>query len=375
MIRIFHTADIHLGLKFLRGYSDEVRQKLIDARLAVVTRMVQTATSDKCDLFVVAGDLFDNVRVPKTLVRQAAQALSQFEGLVVVLPGNHDYVQEASEDPIWPAFSEALGEGHLVLREPRVYDLSEFNLPVLLYAGPCGTRHSSQNSIGWVREAVAKDDRKLVRVGIAHGSLAGLSPDFNNNYFPMTHEELDQSGTDLWLLGHTHVRYPDVSSGSGERIFYPSAPEPDGFDCSHAGFAWIIELQDNGALKYRSVQTGTHRFHELPVKLGQENDLTELQNRFAEFDASADLVKLTLSGRLEGSLFEQLPEFVAKLQRMALHLEVDRSAVVRFIQQNDLDCEFTQGSFPHQLLSELARSPEDSLALQLAYELVQEARS
>lgn len=375
MVRIFHTADIHLGLKFTRGYPDEVRQQLIDARLAVVSRMVQMANTAKCDLLVVAGDLFDGIRPTKSLVRQAALAFSSFEGLVVVLPGNHDYVQPPSEDLIWPTFAEAIGERHLVLREPEVYDLTKFDMPVLLYSSPCNTRHSSTNAIGWVKAAVQADSRQLLRVGVAHGSMAGLSPDFDGNYYPMTRPELNQSGIDVWLLGHTHLRYPNIGSGTNERVFYPSAPEPDGFDCHHPGYAWIIELSQGSPISFQSVRTGVHQFHDLQIEIGKENDLISLRERFDAFDSKADLVKLGLSGRLESSLFEQLPQLVSDLQKNVLYLEPDTSAVVRFIQQEDLDQEFTQESFPHQLLSALACDPNDSAALQLAYELVKEAQT
>ncbi len=67
-------------------------------RLDVVTRMVDIANRQACQLFVIAGDLFENVRVPKAKVRETAAALKQFQGLVLVLPGNHDCIQEA-DDP------------------------------------------------------------------------------------------------------------------------------------------------------------------------------------------------------------------------------------------------------------------------------------
>ena len=110
-LRIFHTSDLHIGLKFTRGYSDDIIQKLSDARLGVVSRLVEIANREKCDLFVIAGDLFDNLRVPKTTIRRAAESLRRFEGVVAVLPGNHDYIQQA-DDPVWPVFRDALGEGH-----------------------------------------------------------------------------------------------------------------------------------------------------------------------------------------------------------------------------------------------------------------------
>ena len=48
--------------------------------------------------------------------------------------------------------------------------------------------------------------------------------------------------------------------------------------------------------------------------------------------------------------------------------------MLRAVRQEDLDAEFTEGSFPHQFLSALAQNESDQFALQLAYDLVKEAR-
>jgi len=372
-IRIFHTADVHIGLKFLRGYPDAVRDKLTDARLETLDRLVHVANQQTCDLFVVAGDLFENIQVSKAQIRQAAGALSRFERLVVVLPGNHDYIQEA-DDPIWTTFQDALGERNLILRHARPYHLAEFNLNATIYPGVCTARHSAQNAISWIH-GIEKHDNQGLRIGVAHGSLEGLSPDFNHDYYPMNRAELESSAMHVWLLGHTHVRYPSRDSGSGDRIFFPSVPEPDGFDCHHGGYACVIDLEDDGAVRYRSVQTGKYRFRELTAQVAGEHDIAQLKGTFATLDSERDLVKLTLTGRLPGEIYDARGTLIAELEKHVLHFEQDLSGLLREIRQADIDAEFTEGSFPHRLLSQLTGDEADSLALQMAHELVQEARS
>jgi exonuclease SbcD len=374
MIRIFHTADIHIGLKFTRGYPETVQQDLVDARLETLSRMVGMANAQNCGLFVVAGDLFENLQVAKATIREAAKSLRRFEGLVVVMPGNHDYIQE-TDDPIWPTFVDAVGEGHLLLRKRRPYDLSEFNLNAVLYPGVCTSRHSAENAIGWVKEVVGNEETMgKLRIGVAHGSLDKLSPDFGGDYYPMTRAELDEAGVHLWLLGHTHIRYPEKESGTGDTVFFPSVPEPDGFDCRHGGHAWIIDLGGEGDVTYRSVPTGRYCFHELETHLAGEQDFERLKRNFQKLDATRDLVKLQLTGRLRGDLFDGLASLHKELEKSVLYLKANVSGVLREIRWTDIDREFTEKSFPHRLLAELAESDHDLLALQLAYELIQEAR-
>jgi DNA repair exonuclease SbcCD nuclease subunit len=373
-MRVFHTADVHVGLKFTRGYSETLQKALVAERVAVVSRMADLANQDQCDLFVVAGDLFDNVRVSKASIRATAEALTRFEGLVAVLPGNHDYLQRI-DDSLWPTFTDALGERHLLLQPQQPSDLSAWDLPAILYPGVCTSKHSSENAVGWIPDAIDSEAMDKIRLGIAHGSLDGLSPDFNKDYFPMTAAELESIDVHAWLLGHTHVRFPDVDTGRAGRLFYPSTPEPDGFDCRHGGYAWIIDIETDGSLYYRSANTGAFQFHQkTESQIESEADLARFCREFEAFRDEKDLVKLKLQGRLNGELFDQVTALQKTLENCVRHLEIDSSELLRVVQQADIDAEFTQNSFPHRLLSTLAQSDEDLLALQIAYDLVKEAK-
>lgn len=376
MIRLFHTADLHLGLKFTRGgYAPALRERLVARRLESLRGMIELAHERSCQVFVIAGDLFDTPLVAKGLVREAASILARFEGIVAVLPGNHDYVQE--EDPLWPTFVDALGERHHLLQRETPCDLREQGIPLVLFPGVCGSRHSRTNAVGWVPGALASLDLpdEVRRVGIAHGSLEGLSPDFGGDYFPMTKGELESTGLDLWLLGHTHARFPDRDRFEGERVLFPATPEPDGFDCRHAGHAWIIELDSDGAVRGESVRTGAHRFRTVVKTITSEADLEAVKAEFGTFSANEDLAKLILSGRLPGDLFEGRGEWLGAMEKSVLYLESDLSGLHREIRASDIGREFTIGSFPHRLLGGLAESGDDADALQLAWDLVKEARS
>ena len=95
LLRMLHTADLHLGMRFTRGYTDAVQQNLIDARFECLERLVSLSNEKKCDLFVVAGDMFDRVKTAQANILRALKALEELEtALAVVLPGNHDYFQD-----------------------------------------------------------------------------------------------------------------------------------------------------------------------------------------------------------------------------------------------------------------------------------------
>lgn len=372
-LRLLHTADLHLGMKFTGRYPPEVRERLIRARLETLRYLVETANQTGAAVLVIAGDLFHDQNLPRRDIRAAAEALNRFTGRVVlVLPGNHDFLQEG-ECPLWDRFLEAADDKVLLLQEARPYPLRQEELPLVIYPGPCMAKHSPTNAIGWIEPGPREPD--CWHIGVAHGSLEGVSPDFEGQYHPMTQAELTRAGLDLWLLGHTHVRLPEMDQGRESKIFMAGTPEPDGFDCRHPGYAWLIELREDRSLSYRSLVTGRHRFSVHDVEINMEDDLEALRARFRCLDPNRDLVRLNLRGRLPGELFAQRGQLLEELKQQVLYLEADLSCLFRRITAQDVDREFTAGSFPHRLLTRLVQAGGDPRVLQVAYDLIQEVRS
>ena len=74
-LRILHTADAHLGAKFL-GLGEKgrlQRSQLLETFEAVV----DLAIGREVNLFLVAGDLFDSNRVPKSTLTRVASRLEK----------------------------------------------------------------------------------------------------------------------------------------------------------------------------------------------------------------------------------------------------------------------------------------------------------
>jgi DNA repair exonuclease SbcCD nuclease subunit len=371
-MKIFHTADLHIGMKFARGYSPEVQEGLIEARFETLQKMIEAANTQGCDIFVIAGDLFDSQRIPRKDILSAAAILKNFDGAcVLILPGNHDYMQKGEGD-LWASFRSAMPDRTLLLESPHCLDLRRFDINGAIYPAPCTAKHSRTNAIGWIRDC-PKDPTIKHHLGIAHGSLEGVSPDLEGDYYPMLQEELRNSGVDLWLMGHSHIRYPDQEKGTEGRIFFPSTPEPDGFDCNHPGYAWLIALDDDKAVHYESIRTGKFRFLTLEKELSGEDDMEGLKADFGKLDRERRLVKLKLKGRVKGEIYEGRSLLIEELNRCVLHLEYDLSELLREITIEDIDREFTEGSFPHRLLRTLARDRKSPTSLQIAYDLIREA--
>jgi len=370
-IKIFHTADLHLGMRFA-GYP-EIQDKLIHSRYETLENMVDIANKEKCDLFVISGDMFDRVTMKVNEIFRAVKALNEFDGeLIIVLPGNHDFYIKDSN--LWDEFSKHAGDRVMVLKEPGVYDLSQHHLNMKIYACPCHSKYSAENMINKLDlDGMETDD--AIKIGLAHGSLGGVSPDFEKTYYPMTQKELDSIRLNLWLLGHTHLTWP-INPDKNSRILIPGTPEPDGFDCKHAGNAFIITIESPSEIKIEKVDTGKNQFIIKEIFLHDEQNIHRMKDEYSKKKYQNAILRLILKGRLKKEALEKAEEAIKEISKHVLLLQTNRDELNEEITPELINSEFTQDSFPHKLLLSLLEEEEDvsARALQKAYDIIREIR-
>ena len=370
-LKILHTGDLHLGMTFgTRGYPPPLRQQLVEARFAALDNLVEKANGEDCQLFIIAGDLFHRANASQETVLRAAKSLHAFKGAcVAVLPGNHDYYDELS--PMWKLFRDNSPDHLAFLSHLRPYPLSDYGLEAALYPGPCDAKHSGHNRLGWIKDL---QERPAARwhLGVAHGALKGVSPDFDSRYYPMEVEELQALPMDHWFLGHSHCRYPDRDTARGETVTYSGTPEPDGFDCTHDGFAWVTLLHDDGSGESISVAPGQFRFREIHKEVACLEDMETLFRDLPP-EKEKTLVKLSLSGTLSQEDYQARLSVYHDLENTLAYLEVEDTSLSLRVTPESIAAEFADGSFPQVLLTRLAARGDEE-ALQLAYHLVKKVK-
>lgn len=368
-LSIFHTADVHIGMAF-RSYAD-LADRLIEARVATLKRLVEQASERKCELFVVAGDLFNTITAKAGLTKRVAEILSDFAGVVLVLPGNHDFYSPKT-DTLWQPFQKAANANVVLLGEERPYDLREHGLDAAVYPGPCAAKHSKENAIGWISEDILVDG-VAHHICVAHGSVEGLSLDAQGQYFHMPSAELDALPVDVVLLGHTHRCFPETTEAAG-KVFMPGTPEPDGLDCKHGGTAWHITLGAKAPKAELVESLGEYRFLRDEAAVSSAADVDDVAARLEALDADKTLLELTLTGRVNQEAQERIEELSKVWQKAFVWLELNTDNLRREIDAKVIEAEFPKGSFASNLLLHLAQDGEDAEALQVAHELVQKAR-
>lgn len=365
MVRILTTGDLHIGRKYT-NQSTEISERYSRARIEALHNVLKAAEDQECDYIVIAGDLFDTRYVPAELIKQVCGILGTSYCPVVVLPGNHDFY-EGSNDKLWGRFREHAAANTTVLTEntPAVMGKIKF------YPCVCGDKHSEENMLGWVAENKDREGEYL-HIGLAHGAIEGLSYDNEKRYYYMTRVELERCHMDLWLIGHTHIPYPDGDVIKGETIFNPGTHQQTDISDNSEGSVFVINVDDDKQITARKIQTGVLRFCKLSLNLKHGQSLKEEIDRLTRgLDGKSTSVRMQISGIALVEDYEKRGEIYGEFEDRFVKFEPHDMELQKEITQEMIDTETVEGSVENKLLKMYVKEPE---ILNLAYELIKQCK-
>ena len=379
MVKIFVTGDNHFGKKYDRY--PEVKDKLIESRFDVLTDMVQKAESEGCALFFVTGDLFDSINnIKVAYVKRVVDILAAFTGTVIVLPGNHDYY--TGEEKVWKDFDHALSSREhniILIKEFKPYEFDAGEDKVVVYPAFCQSKHSKENNLGWIKEAEIQMDG-VINIGLAHGAIQGLTPDIKEEYFLMTESELSQIPVDVWLIGHTHIPYPNIlmedADIEGYKIFNAGTHEQTDIHNNTDGNGFIISIEKQGSdakVLARKYVSGKVHYYDLEIQVKPDSDTTledAIEKAIDGKDRNA-VVRIRVSGSVRQAEYQDRDRIYRNLLGDFLTYEKEDSELSEEITVEKIREEFAETSFAAQFLEALI---DNTTELQMAYRLLQNCR-
>ncbi len=211
-VRILHTSDVHLESDTYSGSARRAFQRHIELAFAQVCEL---ARSERADLFLIAGDLFDSNRIADDALGFVRAELARVPCPVVLIPGNHDCYDDRS-----------------VYRRFDFREIGSHVFPLMAAGGTTLCFEELHTTI-WGKGLVdhGPENRPLDGVpgrsgdrwhlGLAHGHFA---EDRELRSSLITPQEIAESGLDYLALGHVHV-FRDVSQGR-TRACYAGTPAP-----------------------------------------------------------------------------------------------------------------------------------------------------
>jgi len=193
-----HAADIHLDspLQRLGQYDEAIAERLRSATRVALANLVDLAISEKVDLVIIAGDVYDgdwdDTRTGLFMVQQMRR-LKDAAIPVFAIAGNHDAATKMTYNVPLP--ENVVMFGHKTAETHRLEALD-----VAIHGRSFATQAVTENLASSYPLAVPN----VFNIGILHTSLDGREG--HALYSPCTVMDLQQKGYDYWALGHVHTR-------------------------------------------------------------------------------------------------------------------------------------------------------------------------
>ncbi|MGH6847732.1 MAG: metallophosphoesterase family protein [Methylocella sp.] len=331
-IRFLHTADLQIGKGFGQ-FPPDVAAALRVERLEVLKRIASLARERSVDAVLIAGDCFDTVAVADETLRRFKVALERFDGTWLLLPGNHD--PAIAESP-WSRLRRlSLPENVVIADEPKPIFIGD-NAVVL--PAPKRRRRDVADLTDWF-ETVEIDDR-LIRIGLAHGSVPGSLPGPSEAANPIALDRAERARLDYLALGDWHG-HRSIS----ERTWYSGTPEPDRFPRNEPGYVLEVTIEHPGAAPHvEAVPTATYRWKQCAIEIvpgGAEEILRALG--VADTELEHLVVRLDLQGAIDLATRAALDEELGDLRARVFHLEEDNTGLTLEPTEDDFDRIETKG--------------------------------
>ena len=209
IMKILHTADIHIGAKNSR--LPALKQQILKEENILQLNSLFTKLHDEhYDMMIIAGDLFHSKNISQRLASSFFRKVEEIKIPVIYILGNHDEKFIFNHVP----------ENFIILNEDRPFYQFD-NIKILsIY----------QNE----SESSSADD---VNILVAHGDIYNSS---SRDYLDLSRLTTNNN-IDLVLLGHIHsYRKEDIGKTT---IIYPGSLFSNGFDeCGDKGYVEIQNL-------------------------------------------------------------------------------------------------------------------------------------
>ncbi|MGY6534972.1 MAG: metallophosphoesterase family protein [Pararhodobacter sp.] len=290
MIRILHTADIHLDspLRSLALRDPDLREQVRTASRTALIRIVDTALADDVAALLIAGDLFDGA---ERSARTAAFLTLQLERLrergirVFYVKGNHDADNPLTGELNLPDNVHVFdGRGGKVALAEGVW----------IHGVSFASRHAPESLLPKFPAPVGG----AVNIAMLHTSLTGAAG--HDPYAPCSVGDLIAAGFDYWALGHVHRRQVHAES---PWVVMPGTPQ--GRDMGESGpkSATLVTIGDT--ITISEVPTSVVEFRQVTLNASDAESDDALRDLLRhrvhktarELVSDSAVIRLLLTGR------------------------------------------------------------------------------
>ena len=270
MMKLLHTADIHLGTKNSQLANE--KQKIVREEQSLLVKELLSEAKSDFDSALICGDLFHTKNITNKMKVNFFEGVKSFGKPVIYISGNHDEYVIGDDVP----------ENFVVLSKNNpIYDL-----------GDCRFYFANTQS---VRENFDKSKKNILLV---HGELKNKS---DNDFVDL--EFLRDFSFDYIAMGHLHTF--DVVKLYGQELVYSGSLFSNGFDeCGDKGY---VEVEIDKKTTYKFVPFAKRRYMIENCDITGVKDSRQIEERIRQKlgddkVSKNDIIRLLLSGYYDENL-------------------------------------------------------------------------
>jgi DNA repair protein SbcD/Mre11 len=374
MLRLLHTADVHLGARHADLGDAATAQR--ERQFAAFKAAIDLAIGQKVDLFIVAGDLFDSNTQPKRSVDRVAAELQRLAAAkirTVIVPGTHDCYERSSIYRAYDLKAMAGSRPDDDLITVITPDQPTLDLPALdatIHATVFATKRAPYSPLRDVHVDRAADPKLATwQIGVVHGALA-IPDRTDRDEVVVTKEEIAATGLDYLALGHWHSAQKGKAGTT--TYAYSGAPEPVAVDQDGAGKALVVTLDETAGKRTVSVEeypVGKTKFERIDLDAARLKGQPDLVARL-QTQADPDLVlEARLTGVRPDDLDVDLGEVEDQLKGSFLRVRVRDQSIPALSEGAIPSADTITGAFIRNVegeIAELEADPSDQSTLDAA---------
>jgi exonuclease SbcD len=329
MLRLLHTADVHLGARHDDLGEQAAAQR--ERQFAAFKATVDLALAEGVDIVLIVGDLFDSNTQPKRSVERVAAELKRLVAAkirTVIIPGTHDVYDRASLFRVHdlPAMAGSTADDDLVtVLTPDRPSVHLKSCDVVVHGPVFATKRAPHSPLRDLH--VNGDGAASWHVGMVHGSLA-IPDRTDGDEVVFTRDEIEASGLHYLALGHWHSTQQGKAGPTA--YAYSGAPEPVAVTQDGAGKVLLVELDEAAGgrtVKILERTVGRTHFEKIAVDAAALAGQPELIKQLAA-RADPDLVlDVRLTGVRPDELDVSTDEVEEQLRGSFLKVRVRDSSI------------------------------------------------
>ena len=360
-VKILHGADFHFDTPF-KELSASMGEKRNEDIKKSFESLINIVKEEAVSILLLCGDIFDNKCIKKSTLEFLKDRLESINKTkVFIVAGNHDPLNDRSFYNLltWPE------NVHIFSNDMEAVVLED--LKTVVYGKSFSSNYEKTSLLKGFQVAI--EHKEYINIMALHGEIARGEQE--NEYNPLTLEEIRNSKLDYLALGHRHG-FSNIKR-EGETFYaYSGCPEGRGFDeLGEKGIIIGEVYKGYNNLRFRAISQRVYELIEVDLTgiNSQEEILRSIISSVDEKKRVKNFYKVILKGEVYSDLPINMKKLQYRLKEMFYYIKIIDETTVKLDYDMVKNENSLRGIFLRKVYKKLEEESENKESLERALKL------